>query len=402
VEGGTVVDKGNNDLLYTPLSNFSGSDSFDYIVTDGKGGIAGATVNVTVNAVNQAPVCQDVSLTTDVDTALAINVQQDLVSTCTDVDSPTLTLTGTTAPMHGTLTDNGAGVLTYTPAAAFQGTDRFTYTVSDNSGNSDTKTVSIAVGVVAIFGNFTMIDAGGSTFGGTNDIVANLDLANPCTSTSCTNFGPPDSPNSLGSQSNFPFFGFPWSAHDIRVFGPGSYSFDTTCTPAQLESGVANCGGAPDQYLQLTVGPGQFGAHLLFDWNITKNIDVVVLWDQNGSFAGQPPGALYQGPAGPTPVTDCSYQLVSRDADGDGIPGAKMIDGPFVNFQANFNVNLTQNLCTGGAVTSTKSTVNSPSLGGGCTVLTRLTTPLTRGDLWLIVGFISWLGVISIRRRKRL
>ena len=103
--------------------------------------------------------------------------------------------------------------------------------------------------------NFTMIDPGGSTFGGTNDIVAGWD-GTVNTNVTSTNFN-----MTLGSASNYPFFGFPWSAHDISVLGPGSYSFDTTCSAGQVQSGMANCGGTPDQYLNLTVGAGQLGAH---------------------------------------------------------------------------------------------------------------------------------------------
>ena len=68
VQGGTVVNNGGNDLLYTPASNFNGADSFNYTISDGKGGTDSATVFITVNPVNDALVCTDVTLSTDVDT----------------------------------------------------------------------------------------------------------------------------------------------------------------------------------------------------------------------------------------------------------------------------------------------------------------------------------------------
>jgi len=180
--------------------------------------------------------------------------------------------------------------------------------------------------------NFTMLDADGVTFGGTNDIQASWD-GSLNTLVNSTNFN-----MTMGSASNFPFFGFPMTIHHVRVFGPGSYDFDATCTTAELGAGVASCGGTPNKLLNLTVGSDQIGAHLLFDWNVTNNMDVVLLWDQQGVFTGAPGGELYQGPAGPTPGTDDIFGLVSRDVDGDGIPGAKMVDGPFIGFQPNFNV----------------------------------------------------------------
>ena len=392
-EGGTIVDNGNNLLTYTPLTNFNGADSIKYTISDGKGGTDSATVFITVNAVNSAPVCTNVNLTTNTDTALSINVSNVLLSTCTDVEGDTLSLSSTTQPTApgSMLTDDGAGTLTYTPAKGFIGQDTFTYTVTDGKA-TDTRTVFIDVG--KIFGNFTMLDAGGSTFGGTNDVAAIWD-GSLNTSVTSTNFN-----MTMGSDANFPFFGFPWSAHDIRVFGAGNYSFDTTCTTAQVQAGTADCGGTADQFLDLNVGAGQVGAQVLFDWNITKNIDVVLLWDVDGIYSDpNPSGALYQGPAGPTPATDCVYELVSRDADGDGAPGANMIDGPFINFQANFNLNLTRN-CGQGTVVAPTSTVKSPNLGGGCTVASSVTSPFRRGDLLLLIGFIAWLGVIAGRRGK--
>ncbi|MBN1210724.1 MAG: OmpA family protein [Myxococcaceae bacterium] len=60
----------------------------------------------------------------------------------------TLTVTEVTQPANGgtvTLTD---GVVTFTPAAGFEGTVTFTYTVSDDNGGTDTVTVTVHVGDV--------------------------------------------------------------------------------------------------------------------------------------------------------------------------------------------------------------------------------------------------------------
>ena len=53
---GTVVDNGDGTFTYTPTANFNGEDSFTYTVADGNGGSDTATVNITVTAVNDAPV----------------------------------------------------------------------------------------------------------------------------------------------------------------------------------------------------------------------------------------------------------------------------------------------------------------------------------------------------------
>ena len=391
VEGGTVVSSGGNSLTYTPPALFNGPDSLSYTIYDGRGGADSATVMVTVSDVNNAPVCADVQLSTGADETLTIDVDTDLLSTCTDADGDTVTLDSTTQPTEpgSTLSDNGAGTLKYTPANGFTGQDTFTYTATDGI-ETDTRTVTVDVG--KILGNFTMLDAGGSTFGGTNDVAAVWD-GTLNTDVTDTNFN-----MEFGSDSDYKFFGFVWKAHDIRVFGPGSYTFDTSCSTKQLQSGIAVCGGGP--FLTLDVGPGQIGAHVLFDWNTTDNIDVALQWDQNDVFFNEDPsGALYLGLAGPTPPVDCEYELVSRDGDGDGVAGYKMVDGPFIDFRANFNLNLTRNCGEGAELVAPKSTIKS-SDPGGCTLSSSAKDPLNRSDLWLLLGLVGVLGAYTTRRRR--
>ncbi len=52
---GTVVNTGNNTYTYTPDPNYRGVDSFTYTLSDGAGGTATGTVNLTVAAVNDTP-----------------------------------------------------------------------------------------------------------------------------------------------------------------------------------------------------------------------------------------------------------------------------------------------------------------------------------------------------------
>ena len=93
--------------------------------------------------------------------------------------------------------------------------------------------------------------------------------------------------------------------------------------------------------MTMTVGPGQVGAHILFDWSTSTNIDVVNVWDENAvwdNYHDTPPkNELFTGPAGVAPDPTTTWELVSIDVNGDGIHGSPMIDGPFINFYANFN-----------------------------------------------------------------
>ncbi len=62
----------------------------------------------------------------------------------TDPTGLPLTITTVTQGANGTVTSNGTTV-TYTPAATFVGTDRFTYTITDGQGASSTAPVTVTV-----------------------------------------------------------------------------------------------------------------------------------------------------------------------------------------------------------------------------------------------------------------
>ena len=141
---GTVVINVAGGLTYTPDANFNGSDSFTYTISDGNGGTDTATVSITVNPVNDAPVAADDTASTNED----VSVTFDPRANDTDIDGDPLTITGTSVPANGAVTINGDGTLTYTPDADFAGSDSFTYTIGDGQGGTDTATVSVTVNAV--------------------------------------------------------------------------------------------------------------------------------------------------------------------------------------------------------------------------------------------------------------
>ncbi|WP_159675661.1 Ig-like domain-containing protein, partial [Andreprevotia sp. IGB-42] len=138
---GTVTVDTNGNWTYTPANNYNGADSFTVTVNDGKGGSDTLTVNVGVTPVNDAPVGNDQSITTHLDTAVSGTV------TGTDVDGDTLTfaLAAGGNPAHGSVTVLADGSYTYTPTAGYSGNDSFTVTVDDGHGGTDTLVVSVGV-----------------------------------------------------------------------------------------------------------------------------------------------------------------------------------------------------------------------------------------------------------------
>ncbi|MBE8717131.1 retention module-containing protein [Cellvibrio polysaccharolyticus] len=144
--GTVTVNPTTGEFTYTPNTGYTGSDSFIVTVSDGKGGTDTATVTigvipeVVVPPVNQNPVADDQSLTTDE------NQPVDGTIAATDPDGDTLGYTLTGQPSNGTVTVNPTtGEFTYTPNTGYTGNDSFVVTVSDGKGGTDTATVTIGV-----------------------------------------------------------------------------------------------------------------------------------------------------------------------------------------------------------------------------------------------------------------
>jgi hypothetical protein len=134
-----------NQATYQPNAGYVGPDSFQFKANDGQvDSTAAATVSITVNHVNHAPVANNDSASTPQNTAVTVSV----LANDTDSDNDTLTVTGASTPAHGTTVVNGDNTVTYTPASGYSGPDSFTYDVSDGNGGTASATVSITVNFV--------------------------------------------------------------------------------------------------------------------------------------------------------------------------------------------------------------------------------------------------------------
>src|SRR4029450_12354263 len=125
----------NGSFTYTPAANFNGTDTFTYHASDGTAQSNTATVTITVNPVNDAPVATNDAYTTNEDTPLEVPAPGMLgvLANDNDPDGNPLTATLVGGPAHGTLALNANGSFTYTPAANFNGDDTFTYRASDGT-----------------------------------------------------------------------------------------------------------------------------------------------------------------------------------------------------------------------------------------------------------------------------
>jgi VCBS repeat-containing protein len=143
---GTLTLNGDGTFTYTPPNGFIGSDTFTYQVSDGFLFSGVATVTITVGS-NQAPTAVDDLYTTPNNTPLVVGAGQGVLVNDTDPENDPLTAGGASTPANGTVTLNADGSFTYTPNAAFSGTDTFTYMANDGTTNSNIATVTINVGI---------------------------------------------------------------------------------------------------------------------------------------------------------------------------------------------------------------------------------------------------------------
>ncbi len=140
-------------VTYIPDPDYNGSDSFGFVVNDGKIDSAAATIGIEVTAVNDAAVAYsqtgDDAVVTDED------VPVDITLTGFDIDEDALAFTVTSEPAHGSLSGSAPN-LTYEPNSGYVGPDSFQFVVNDGKVDSAEATVEITVTEVSITQTVTL------------------------------------------------------------------------------------------------------------------------------------------------------------------------------------------------------------------------------------------------------
>lgn len=126
---------------YMPALNFNGTDVFEYKASNGSLESNVATVAITVNPVNDAPVAVNDEAGTEEGIAVVI----DLLANDSDVDGDNLTVSLVDPPVSGLVAVNADNTVTYTPDPLFTGADSFTYMAGDGLLDSNVASVSISV-----------------------------------------------------------------------------------------------------------------------------------------------------------------------------------------------------------------------------------------------------------------
>jgi len=148
VDNGVLSLSNNGSFVYTPATNFVGSDTFTYRANDGTGVSNDITVTINVTAVNDAPVAVDDAYSMAPNSTLNVDVATGVLDDDTDVDDDESVLTATQvgAAVNGNVVLNNDGSFSFTPTPGFSGIASFQYEVEDDDGaTSNTATVTITV-----------------------------------------------------------------------------------------------------------------------------------------------------------------------------------------------------------------------------------------------------------------
>ena len=141
---GVVTVNADGTFTYTPSANYNGADSFTYTITDADGDTSTATMNITVTAVDDSPAAAADTYLTSEDNAVAGNLSSnDAVS-----GDGGNTWSLDTGPSNGGVVINTNGTFTYTPAPDFNGTDSFTYKITDADGDISIATATVTVSAI--------------------------------------------------------------------------------------------------------------------------------------------------------------------------------------------------------------------------------------------------------------
>jgi len=143
---GRVISNLNGTFTYIPAPLWTGTDVFEYSVTDGRGGIATSTAKVSVepsNIKNHVPkaITQSVSLKENTHIQVLLKAK--------DSDKDHLSFNILEQPAHGKIVDFSSlvGSLVYIPDSNYIGHDAFKFKVND--GKDDSKASKVSIRVIA-------------------------------------------------------------------------------------------------------------------------------------------------------------------------------------------------------------------------------------------------------------
>jgi len=141
---GTLNINENGDFTYIPIANFNGEDAFSYQVANELGMTDTAVVEITILAVNDAPIALDNTYSiTNNGTLVVLSPGLLINDSDIDLDDLTVDTTPVSEPTRGQLTLFDNGSFEYQGEQNMQGQDSFQYRVVDAQGAQAIANVTI-------------------------------------------------------------------------------------------------------------------------------------------------------------------------------------------------------------------------------------------------------------------
>ena len=136
---GTVVINSNGTFTYIHSGSETTSDSFTFLVNDGLLNSAAATVTITINPVNDAPVANNA--------AFEVDQGEEFIGLLTgsDAENDELEFILVVGPQYGVLVLNADGTYSYTHDNSENYEDSFTFKVNDGLADSNIASVTILI-----------------------------------------------------------------------------------------------------------------------------------------------------------------------------------------------------------------------------------------------------------------
>ena len=350
---GTAVANADNTVTYTP-SGSTGTDTFTYRVT-GNGGIVSSSATVTV-AVQTAipPTANADSATANGTTAATISVLSNDTAGTNAISNSTVAIS--TAATHGTATANPSGTVTYTATSGFSGTDTFQYTVNDSASNSsNAATVSVKVYATVPSSSTGTLTPGttATAAGGTPATTGGgLTTANVGTDSALTQ-------QCVGGCFDFVVSSLT-AGSSVKVVLPLSAAIPANAVYRKKSAG------------------GTWG-----DFSTASGNAIASAAPISAGVCPEASSTSYT--SGLTTGNECvQLTIVEGDANNDADSVSTTVSDP-----------------SGVGVLTAAVDTRSGSTGG-CSISTgNPDNMLKRGDWWLVLGFIAWLGTIIRRRQNR-
>ena len=221
---GTLTLEADGELTYIPDANFSGTDTFTYLLTDGQLQSAPATVTINVAGTNDAPSADAAGFSTDEDTVLNEALSG------SDIEGSALTYSLVSGPSNGGLTLNSDGTFSYSPNSNFNGTDSFTFVTNDGELDSAIATVSLNIAAVNDAPNADAASFSGSEDSPVNGMLSGSDIEGSALTYSLVS-GPSNGGLTLNSDGTFTY------SPNSNFNGSDSFTFVTN--DGELDSATA-------------------------------------------------------------------------------------------------------------------------------------------------------------------